>query len=55
MIISLKFISGVPLIEKKFEENDEYKQYQRETNCMFPWFHKDDSKVRITDRNAKNN
>lgn len=37
----LLFVSGVPLIEKKYDErykdNKEYQKYKRETNLLIPW------------------
>lgn len=31
------FVSGVPLLEKKYDENEAYQQYKRETNVFLPW------------------
>ncbi len=31
-------VSGVTLLEKKYEGNDEYTQYKRNTNSFIPWF-----------------
>ncbi|MBP6731190.1 MAG: DUF1295 domain-containing protein, partial [Chitinophagales bacterium] len=36
-------VSGVTLLEKKYEGNDEYSQYKRNTNSFFPWFPKSNS------------
>ena len=33
-------VSGVTLLEKKYEGNDEYSQYKRNTNSFIPWFPK---------------
>jgi steroid 5-alpha reductase family enzyme len=30
------FVSGIPLLEKKYEGNIEYKEYQRRTSAFFP-------------------
>lgn len=34
----LRFVSGVPLLEKEFEKRPGWSQYVRETNCFVPWF-----------------
>jgi steroid 5-alpha reductase family enzyme len=34
----VRFVSGVPLLEKKYEERLDWKQYCHETNVFFPWF-----------------
>ena len=31
------FVSGIPLLEKKYEGNPEFKKYQRETSAFFPF------------------
>ncbi len=33
-------VSGVTLLEKKYEGNDEYELYKKNTNAFFPWFPK---------------
>lgn len=33
-------VSGVPMLEKKYEGNQEYLDYQRKTPSFFPWFPK---------------
>ncbi len=33
-------VSGVTMLEKKYEGNDEYIQYKKNTNAFFPWFPK---------------
>ncbi len=30
-------VSGIPMLEKKYEGNTEYEAYQRRTNAFFPW------------------
>ena len=42
--ILVRYISGVPLLEEKYEDNAEFKQYCRETNVFFPWFNTPGSK-----------
>ena len=32
----LRFVSGVPLLEKHFKSNSEFQQYMKETNIFFP-------------------
>lgn len=34
----LIYVSGVAMLEKKYDNNKEYKQYKNETNAFFPWF-----------------
>jgi steroid 5-alpha reductase family enzyme len=36
--ILVRYISGVPLLEKKYEERQDWKEYCHETNCFIPWF-----------------
>ena len=36
----LFFVSGIPLIEKEFENNLEYQEYKKTTNVFIPWFPK---------------
>lgn len=31
-------VSGVPMLEKKWKDNKEYKEYKKHTNAFFPWF-----------------
>lgn len=38
--ILLRFISGVPLLEKQFEKNEEFQEYKKTTNTFIPWFKK---------------
>lgn len=33
-------VSGIPLLEKKMEENPEFAEYKRQTNMLIPWFKK---------------
>ena len=33
-------VSGVPMLEKKYEGNDQYLDYQRKTSAFIPWFPK---------------
>lgn len=34
----IRFVSGVPLLEKKYESRDDWKVYCKETNVFVPWF-----------------
>jgi len=36
----LRFVSGVPLLEKEFAKRPGFKQYCEETNVFIPWFYK---------------
>lgn len=36
--VLLLFVSGVPLLEKKYKDNLEFEQYAKETNRFIPWF-----------------
>lgn len=33
-------VSGIPMLEAKYEKNKEYQQYKKTTNAFFPWFPK---------------
>lgn len=34
------FVSGIPLLEKKYAKNAEYQKYAKKTNMFFPWSQK---------------
>ncbi len=34
----LRFVSGVPLLEKKYRDNPNFQEYAGRTNAFFPWF-----------------
>lgn len=36
----LLFVSGIPLLEKKYADNPEYQEYAKHTSIFFPWFPK---------------
>ncbi len=38
--ILLLYVSGVPMLEKKFADNPKFQEYARETPKFFPWFPK---------------
>lgn len=39
--ILIVYISGIPLLEKKFEGNKEFEEYKKKTSMFFPWWPKD--------------
>ena len=36
------FVSGVPMLEKKYVGNEAYEEYAKKTNKFFPWIPKDE-------------
>jgi steroid 5-alpha reductase family enzyme len=34
----LRFVSGVPLLEKRYRDRAEFQEYARRTNAFIPWF-----------------
>jgi steroid 5-alpha reductase family enzyme len=36
----LLFVSGIPLLEKKYDDNIEFQEYKKQTSAFFPWFPK---------------
>ena len=38
----LLYVSGVPLLEKKYKNNQEYQRYKEKTNRFIPWFPDED-------------
>ncbi|MDD3995458.1 MAG: DUF1295 domain-containing protein, partial [Bacilli bacterium] len=34
----LVFVSGIPLLEKKYENNKEFQEYAKKTSKFIPWF-----------------
>ena len=34
----LRYVSGVPLLERKAKRHPEWAQYEAETSCFIPWF-----------------
>ncbi len=36
----LRYVSGVPILEKKYENRKEFKEYAKKTPIFFPWFPK---------------
>lgn len=34
----LRYVSGVPLLERKARKHPEWAQYEAETSVFFPWF-----------------
>ncbi|MFB6291098.1 MAG: DUF1295 domain-containing protein [Candidatus Bipolaricaulia bacterium] len=39
----LLFVSGVPPLEKRYEDDEDYQEYAKRTNKFFPWFPRDKS------------
>ena len=33
----LRYFSGVPVLERRYEDDDTYAAYRRRTNAMLPW------------------
>lgn len=42
--ILLVFVSGVPMLEKKYAENEEFQAYAKITSKFIPWFPKKENK-----------
>jgi steroid 5-alpha reductase family enzyme len=38
--ILVRFVSGVPLLEKKYKDREDFKVYASKTNVFIPWFKK---------------
>ena len=36
----LMFLTGIPLQDKRYEGNEAYQEYRRNTNRLVPWFKK---------------
>lgn len=36
--ILVRFVSGVPMLEKKYKDNKEFQEYAKKTNALIPWF-----------------
>jgi steroid 5-alpha reductase family enzyme len=36
------YVSGVPMLEKKYEGNPDFENYKKRTNRFLPWFSKND-------------
>jgi len=36
--ILLLFVSGVPLLEKKYKGRSDWEEYKKRTSIFFPWF-----------------
>ena len=39
--VLVRFISGVPLLEEKYKDREDWKLYCKETNCFVPWFYRE--------------
>jgi steroid 5-alpha reductase family enzyme len=40
LTLLVRYVSGVPILEKNFAKRPGFKRYERETNTFFPWFPK---------------
>lgn len=38
--LMLLYVSGVPMLERKYKDNEEFQAYAKVTNMFFPWFPK---------------
>lgn len=38
-------VSGIPMLEKKYDNNMEFQNYKKETSAFFPWFKKKNNKL----------
>ena len=38
LTLLVRYVSGVPLLERKYESQLDWQQYCHETNCFIPWF-----------------
>jgi steroid 5-alpha reductase family enzyme len=36
----LLYVSGIPMAERLFDDNADYKRYAKKTSAFFPWFAK---------------
>jgi steroid 5-alpha reductase family enzyme len=34
------YVSGIPMLERKWDKNKKYQEYKKRTNAFFPWFPK---------------
>lgn len=50
MFVFVRFVSGVPWTERQSlkSRGDDYRAYQRETNCFFPWWPRADAQSKGT-------
>jgi len=47
--ILLLYVSGVPMLEKKFADDPKFQEYARETSKFFPWFPKKSEETKEED------
>lgn len=43
MTLALRYVTGVPFVEKKYKDHPEWQEYCKHTSCMMMWFSSDDS------------
>ena len=37
MFLLIRYVSGVPFLEEKYKDNEEFKEYCSKVNVFFPW------------------
>jgi steroid 5-alpha reductase family enzyme len=37
LTLSLRYVSGVPMVETRYADNEEYQEYMQEVNPLFPF------------------
>ena len=37
MFLLIRYVSGVPFLEEKYKDNEEFKEYCKKVNVFFPW------------------
>ena len=53
LTLLLIFVTGVPLLEKRLSEREEFKEYKSRTSMFFPWCPKRRHKVMAIDNNVR--
>ena len=46
LTLLIRYVSGVPLLEEKYQDNEEFKEYMNETSVFIPWFVNSESTYR---------
>eukprot|EP00347_Sterkiella_histriomuscorum_P021093 403335280 len=36
--LMLRYVTGVPILEQKYADREDFKAYKKQTNCFIPWF-----------------
>jgi steroid 5-alpha reductase family enzyme len=50
MYVLLNYVSGVPLLEKKYAGRPDFEEYKKETSIFFPWFKRKGRSVDIENK-----